>query len=166
MRLPFALAFLVSCGGPAPPERSAPPTPPVRATPTPEADAPSARVVLEPEGAPPVEVRVEVADTPAARQRGLMFRRHMPRDAGMLFIFPRAEPRSFWMRNTFLALDILFIGADRRVVGVVEHASPLTDDSRAVEADSQYVLEVHAGFARTHSLSTGTPVRFTGLPEE
>mgnify|MGYP001628044533 CR=1 FL=1 len=123
-------------------------------------------MLLAPDDAPPVEVRVEVADTPAARQRGLMFRRHMPRDAGMLFVFPHAEPQSFWMRNTFIALDILFIGADRRVVGISEDATPLTDDARAVDAPARYVLEVHAGFARAHGITTGTPVRFTGLPEE
>jgi hypothetical protein len=127
---------------------------------------PTGEVVLEPEGGEPVTVRVEVARTDATRRRGLMFRRHMPPDAGMLFIFEHPEVQSFWMRNTFLALDILFIGADRRVVGVVADATPLTDRERAVEAESQYVLEVHAGFAREHDLRPGTAVRFEGLAEE
>lgn len=136
-----------------------PTTPPPSARPQPE-------VVLEPAGGSPVRVRVEVARTEGQRRRGLMFRRHMDPDAGMLFWFDEPERQSFWMRNTFLPLDIVFIGAHRRIVGVVEDARPLTEDARAVEAESQYVLEVHAGFARSHGLTVGTPVRFVNLPED
>ncbi|HJL18896.1 MAG TPA: DUF192 domain-containing protein [Sandaracinaceae bacterium LLY-WYZ-13_1] len=124
------------------------------------------RVVLAPADAAPVTVRVEVADTEAARRRGLMWRRHLPPDAGMLFVFDRAERQSFWMRNTFLALDMIFIGENRRVVGVVAEATPLTEEERAVDAPSRYVLEVHAGFAREHGIEAGTPVRFVNVPED
>lgn len=127
---------------------------------------PSARVVLEPEGGQAVEVRVEVARTDPERRRGLMWRRHLGRDAGMLFVFERLERQVFWMRNTYVPLDIVFIGDDRRIVGIVEHATPLTDDDRAVEAPSRYVLEVRAGFAAVHGLAVGTAVRFVDLPEE
>jgi hypothetical protein len=95
-----------------------------------------------------------------------MGRRRLAPDAGMLFVFERAERQSFWMRNTFLPLDIIFIGEDRRIAGVVEDATPRTDDERAVDAESRYVLEVHAGFAREHGLTAGTPVRFVNLPED
>jgi hypothetical protein len=84
----------------------------------------------------------------------------------MLFLFPRAERQSFWMVNTFVPLDMIFIGPDRRVVGVVPDASPLTDDERAVEADSQYVLEVRAGFARAHGIGVGTSVIFEAVSAE
>lgn len=127
---------------------------------------PEAEVVLMPPDAAPVRVRVELARTESARRRGLMFRRHMDPDAGMLFVFDRPERQSFWMRNTFLPLDIIFLGADRRIVGVVEDARPLTDDSRAIEAESQYVLEVHAGFAREHGLTVGTPAQLVNVPED
>lgn len=132
----------------------------------PERRADRAEVVLEPPGRPPVAVRVEVARTEPARRRGLMGRRRLAPDAGMLFVFERAERQSFWMRNTFLPLDIIFIGEDRRIAGVVEDATPRTDDERAVDAESRYVLEVHAGFAREHGLTAGTPVRFVNLPED
>jgi uncharacterized membrane protein (UPF0127 family) len=126
----------------------------------------SARVVLDLEGREPVEVRVEVARTDSERRRGLMWRRHLARSSGMLFVFERQERQVFWMRNTFVPLDLIFIDAAHRVVGVVERATPLTEDDRAVGAASQYVLEVHAGFAEEHGLSLGTPVRFVDLPEE
>lgn len=125
-----------------------------------------AQVVLEPEDAEPVTVDVEVAATEALRRRGLMYRRSMPRNAGMLFVFEEPEVQSFWMINTYLRLDMIFIGQDRRVVGVVQNAPPLTDEERGVEAESMYVLEVHGGFAERHGISRGTAVRFVGLSEE
>ena len=128
--------------------------------------SPTAHVVLEPEGGAPVEVRVEIARTPRERRRGLMWRRYLARDAGMLFVFEAPEQQVFWMRNTFVSLDMIFIGADRRVVGIVEDATPLTEEDRAVEAPSQYVLEVRAGFSREHGVSIGTPVQFVDVAEE
>jgi uncharacterized membrane protein (UPF0127 family) len=121
-------------------------------------------VVLSPPGRDPVTVRVEIARTPAQTQRGLMFRRTLAADAGMLFLFPRPQQLSFWMRNTYLPLDMIFIEPDLTVLGVVENTVPLTDDSCRVPGLSQYVLEVNAGFARTHAINTGTPVRFVDVP--
>lgn len=122
-------------------------------------------VVLEPPGREQVTVRVEVARTPAQTQRGLMYRRELDRDAGMLFLFPRARHQTFWMRNTYLPLDMIFITSEMRVLGVVENATPETDDARQVDGISQFVLEVNAGFAREHSIGPGTTVRFENVPE-
>ncbi len=124
----------------------------------------SPRVVLEPPGAEPVTVNVEVARTSAETQRGLMFRRHMEPDAGMIFLFPRSRQLTFWMHNTYIPLDMIFIRSDLRVLGVVENAPPETDDGREVEGVSQFVLEVNAGFAREHGIGAGTNVRFEGIP--
>lgn len=118
------------------------------------------RVVLEPLGGPAVTVRVELAETPEQRQRGLMFRKQLDPEAGMLFLFERPQQNQFWMRNTYLPLDMLFIKADWTVLGIVENATPLTDDSRGVPGQSQYVLEVNAGFSRQHGIEAGTRVRF------
>ena len=123
-----------------------------------------ARVVLEPEGGRSVEVRVQLALTDPQRSRGLMHRRHLPEDAGMLFVFDRMEHQSFWMENTYIPLDIVFIDDQLRVVGVVHGAEPLTRDAREVEGASQYVLEVNAGFASRHDIRAGTPVRFENVP--
>lgn len=124
-----------------------------------------ARVVLEPPGAPPVVVDVEVARTSAETQRGLMFRRHMDPNAGMIFLFPRSRQLTFWMHNTYIPLDMIFITSEMRVLGVVENATPETDDGREVPGVSQFVLEVNAGFAREHGISEGTVVRFEGIDE-
>ncbi len=117
-------------------------------------------VLLEPEGAPPVRVRVEVARSDEEHQRGLMYRSHLEADAGMLFLFDRETHQVFWMRNTYVPLDMIFIGKDLRVVGVVERAEPLTDAPRSVEGRSQYVLEVEGGFAARHRIGGGTRVQF------
>lgn len=118
------------------------------------------RVVLSSPGQDPVSVTVEVVETDAARQRGLMYRKHLAPDAGMLFIFDREEQHSFWMHNTLIPLDMLFIKSDWTVLGIVENATPLTDSLRNVPGTSQYVLEVNAGFSRRHGLQAGTTVRY------
>ena len=92
-----------------------------------------------------------------------MFREHLDANAGMLFLFERPDRLSFWMHNTLIPLDMIFISDALRVVGVVENAEPHTDDPRAVDGLSQYVLEVNAGFARTHGIGAGTAVAFEGI---
>lgn len=113
-----------------------------------------------------IRVKVEVVRTPETRARGLMYRRELAADAGMLFIFERQETQSFWMKNTYLPLDMIFIDDERRVVGVVHDAEPLTTTSRSVDEPSRYVLEVNAGFARRHGVATGTVVTFEGVTFE
>jgi uncharacterized membrane protein (UPF0127 family) len=114
--------------------------------------------VLRPDGATAVTVRAEVARTEAERERGLMHRTALDEAAGMIFVYPRPQHLTFWMRNTLLPLDMIFITGEHRVLGVVENATPMTDDVRAVHGDSQYVLEVRAGFASRHHVAPGTPV--------
>jgi uncharacterized membrane protein (UPF0127 family) len=123
-------------------------------------EKPQPYVELSPAGREAVRVRVEVVQTPDARQKGLMYRRHLDEDAGMLFIFERPEPLTFWMRNTYIPLDMIFISSDWKVVGIVEKATPQTDTPRSVFGVSQYVLEVNAGFSFRHGLAAGTDVRF------
>ena len=118
------------------------------------------RVVLSSPGQDPVSVTVEVVETDEARQRGLMYRKHLAPDAGMLFIFDREEQHTFWMHNTLIPLDMLFIRSDWTVLGIVENATPLTDQLRSVPGASKYVLEVNAGFSRRHGLQAGTTVRY------
>jgi uncharacterized membrane protein (UPF0127 family) len=125
--------------------------------------ADSARVVLLPTGQDERTVQVEVARTADEQRRGLMFREHLDADAGMLFVYDRAQPLTFWMRNTYIPLDMIFIKDDLTVLGVVENAEPQTDTSRSVPGLSQYVLEVNAGYAREHGIGAGTRVRFEGI---
>ena len=102
----------------------------------------------------------EIADTPLERQKGLMFRTSMGEKEGMLFLFADEAPRSFWMHNTLIPLDMIFIRADRTVLGVVENAEPKTDTSRAVEGASQFVLEINGGAAKKHGIAAGQSMTF------
>ena len=112
----------------------------------------------------PWVVRVEIANTEEARTRGLMFRRDVPQDHGMVFVFPTTEEHSFWMHNTLVALDMIFLGEDRRVAGVVT-AAPMTDTLRSVRKPSRYVVEVSAGEAAAHAVGPGTRAAFIDVPE-
>ena len=109
-------------------------------------------------------MKVEVADTPDARAHGLMYRRDLSADAGMLFVFSTASEQTFWMKNTPLPLDMIFIGSDRHIVGIVADTRPFTTNPLGVSTPSQYVLEVNAGFSAKHGVTTGNGVDFVRLP--
>lgn len=94
-----------------------------------------------------VVFQAEIADSPAERSRGLMFREGLAPRAAMLFLFPEERQLSFWMRNTLIPLDMIFIRADRTILGIVENAEPRTDTSRSVPGKSQFVLEIAGGLS-------------------
>jgi uncharacterized protein len=107
--------------------------------------------------------KVELALTAEEHARGLMYRRSLAPDAGMLFVFDGPRPQAFWMQNTFIPLDMVFIGEDRRIVGIVENAEPLTTMPRRVEGDSQYVLEIGGGLAARLGIRAGQRVELPKL---
>jgi uncharacterized membrane protein (UPF0127 family) len=111
----------------------------------------------------PVAVTVEVAVTPAQQSLGLMYRKEMGTNAGMLFVFDRTVEHPFWMKNTVLPLDMIFLGDDRKVVGIVHDAVPFTTTSRTVGVPSRYVLEVNAGFSARHGVRTGDQATFENV---
>ena len=105
-------------------------------------------------------IHVELARTPRERQRGLMFRTHMDDNAGMLFDFPGpSRVQSFWMRNTCIPLDMLFIAEDGFITGVQENVPTLNDASRSIPCPVRYVLEVNAGWVREHGVKPGQHVK-------
>ena len=110
-------------------------------------------------------VKVEIAADEASRARGLMFRRSLDPDHGMLFVFPNSEEQVFWMHNTPLALDLIFLDETRAVVGVVANAAPQTDTPRTVGKPSRYVVEVAGGEAAAHGVGPGTRAVFIDVPE-
>ncbi len=121
------------------------------------------RVVVEAAGGRHA-VAVEVARTDEARARGLMFRRSLAPDAGMLFLFEESAEHGFWMQNTLISLDMIFIDEGGRIVGVVARAEPLSTTLRSVGAPSRYVLEVNGGWAAAHGVAPGDRVRFENVP--
>jgi hypothetical protein len=90
---------------------------------------------------------VEIADTNATRERGLMYRRSLAPDRGMLFDFKMAQPVGFWMRNTLIPLDMLFIGADGRIISIARNAVPLSDANIPSGGPALGVLEIRGGRA-------------------
>jgi uncharacterized membrane protein (UPF0127 family) len=110
-----------------------------------------------------IEVKVELARTEPERQRGLMFRQSLAPGRGMLFIFEQPQKLSFWMKNTYIPLDMIFIDAQKRVLYIEENAEPLTFTPRGPSEDSQYVLEVPGGWARAHGVQPGVEVRFSNV---
>jgi len=121
-------------------------------------------VVVRGSGGRAIPFHVELARTEPERNRGLMYRASLAPDAGMLFLFDRPAQLTFWMKNTLIPLDMIFIGADRRIVGIVENAEPQTLTSRRVEGLSQYVLEINGGFAAKLGLTAGSEVEFRDVP--
>lgn len=110
-----------------------------------------------------IAFQVEIADTPTKREMGLQYRRELAPDHGMIFLFPTEEQQSFWMKNTPIPLDMIFISAERKIVGIVENTVPFSLDGRAVSGKSQYVLEINGGLSRRYGFKAGDSVRFQGF---
>lgn len=106
--------------------------------------------------------RAEVAATAAAREIGLMYRKELADDEGMLFIFPTETERSFWMKNTYLELDMIFVNSANRVVSVVDRAVPLTETARKSEGPALYVLEIKGGKAKSLGIAPGMLMKVEG----
>jgi uncharacterized membrane protein (UPF0127 family) len=120
-------------------------------------------VILTSKSGQTIDVKVEIARTEPERQRGLMFRQKLESGRGMLFIFEHPEKLSFWMKNTYIPLDMIFIDANKRVVYIEENAEPLTLQPRGPNEDTQYVLEVPGGWSRAHGVEPGVDVRFANI---
>lgn len=109
-------------------------------------------------------LQVEIADTPATRERGLMGRVLVDDGVGMLFIFPKAAPQTFWMRNTPASLDMLFADDDLRIIHIVSEAPPLSDRLYSSQGPARYVLETRGGFAARHGIVTGMWLSYVLTP--
>ena len=118
-------------------------------------------VVTFPDAPSTPKVDVELAVSEKEITRGLMYRRSMPEEHGMLFRLDERREHTFWMHNTCMPLDMLFVDDDGIVVGIVESATPLTDTTRSVGCPSSWVLEVNAGWCRRHGVKAGQKM---GIP--
>jgi uncharacterized protein len=116
--------------------------------------------VLAPDGALRREFQAELADEPAERSQGLMFRQELGKDRGMLFIFPQDSQGPFWMKNTLIPLDIIFIGADKKIVSIAERATPQTTTPREPAGPYRYVLEIEGGRSDELNVQAGDGVEF------
>jgi uncharacterized membrane protein (UPF0127 family) len=104
-------------------------------------------------GAP--RIAVEIATTSAWHERGLMYRTSMPDEQGMLFSWDTEGNRSFWMHDTCIPLDMLYVALDGTIVGVLEEVPAMDETPRAVPCPAAHVLEVNAGYTRAHGILPG-----------
>jgi uncharacterized protein len=110
--------------------------------------------------APPVVV--ELARDDATRERGLMYRTQMDDNSGMLFSWEDERVRNFWMHNTCIPLDMLYIDKQGFIAGILEQVPTLNDAPRGVRCPVAHVLELNAGWARAHGLAPGMKVKIEG----
>lgn len=111
----------------------------------------------------PQHFSVELATTPAERELGLMYRQNLAADAGMLFVYPDEEEVAFWMKNTLIPLDMLFIGADGRIRRIEERTIPLTETPISSVYPVKAVLEVNGGTVDRLGIHQGDIVRNAAL---
>ncbi|MDI1448851.1 DUF192 domain-containing protein [Polyangium sp. 6x1] len=108
-------------------------------------------------------VTVEIAQRDQERARGLMYRKEMAEERGMIFVFERREVHQFWMHNTCIPLDMLFVDDDGTIVGIEENTPTMNDSTFSVPCASRYVIEVNAGYCRRHGVRAGQKVRLEGI---
>ena len=101
---------------------------------------------------------VELATTEPEREKGLMFRKELPEGQGMLFDFHREQDVGFWMQNTYIPLDMIFIKADGRILRIAENAKPMSTDVVPSNGPVRFVLEVIAGTSRKMGIAPGDRV--------
>ncbi len=106
-------------------------------------------------------IDIEIAETDEERARGLMDRKSMLDSQGMLFIFSAPEEQSFWMKNTYISLDIIYIDEHQEIVSIQKYATPLSEESLPSFKKAQYVVEVNAGFADKNKIKYGDKISFT-----
>jgi len=102
-------------------------------------------------------IHAEVANTLESRTQGLMFRKYLGPNEGMLFVFPQAEPHCFWMRNTLIPLSIAFLDADGKIVNTAE-MQPLTENTHCAAAPVKFALEMTRGWFAAKGLKPGASV--------
>jgi uncharacterized membrane protein (UPF0127 family) len=163
---PSQAALEGRCIAPTPPD----PPPAVRLGPAPgcppDPDGPGGPVLVARVMFPElrgVSVEAEIVRSEHDTARGLMYRTSLPEDRAMLFDLRERADHKFWMHNTCIPLDLLYIDEDGLIVGIVENAPTLNDDSRGVDCPSRYVLEVNAGWGRRHGVKAG---QHLSLPAE
>lgn len=105
-------------------------------------------------------IDIEVADNHQRRARGLMYRKSLPVDAGMLFVFDEEEIQGFWMKNTYIPLDMLFVNAANEIITIHANTAPLKEWNYASTHPALYVVEVNAGYCAQKQITEGDKIIF------
>jgi hypothetical protein len=115
---------------------------------------------LRPDSSVIVKIDIEIADDDLQREKGLMYRKQMDMLTGMLFIFEDEDYRSFWMKNTFLPLDIIYLDSGKKIVRIHENTPPQSQQSIPSDHPARYVVEVIAGFTALYGIQVGDRIVF------
>jgi hypothetical protein len=106
------------------------------------------------------EIDIEIADNDDKRMTGLMFRTSLKEDQGMLFIFPYETEQSFWMKNTVLSLDMIFVNSKNEIVNIHHNTTPFSEESYSSGKPAIYVVEVNAGYSNKLGIKEGDKILF------
>lgn len=108
----------------------------------------------------PVLINVEVSDSPAARRKGLQNRNSLGENYGMLFVFEQETQDPFWMKDTFISLDLIFFDKDYYVIDLIEKSEPMSEKLLFSKHPYRYVLEINGGHAKKHDIRVGDLAQF------
>ncbi len=111
-------------------------------------------------GKPIRKIDIEKAETDQERQQGLMYRRSMTDSQGMLFIMEKSAPQSFWMRNTYMPLDIIFVDENNVILNIHQNARPRSDTPLPSQGNAKYVVEVIGGFTQAYGVKPGDKIEW------
>jgi len=109
------------------------------------------------------KIDIQIANTDFDRQLGLMFRKSMHENQGMLFIFPQESVQSFWMRNTYISLDMIFVNTGKKIITIQRNTKILSDKSYQSSGPANYVIEVDAGFSNKFNIKVGDRVDWSKI---
>jgi uncharacterized protein len=107
------------------------------------------------------KIDIEIAENEAKTMQGLMYRKSMEENRGMLFIFQNAEEHSFWMKNTLISLDIIFVNPEKKIIKIHKNTTPLSTKSLPSGGPTIYVVEVNAGYTDKFGINEGDMINFT-----
>ncbi len=106
------------------------------------------------------QVAIEISDDQNSRTKGLMYRSTMPDTQAMLFIFDKSAKRSFWMKNTPMSLDIMYVNEAKEIVSISRHTAPYSEKSIPSEREALYVVETIAGFSDNYNIEVGDRIAY------
>lgn len=111
------------------------------------------------------ELRIEIVEKFKDIQYGMMFRSSMENHTGMLFLMKQERPQSFYMKNTLISLDIIYINGEQKIVSIVENAEPLSEESLPSGKPARFVLEVPGGYSKENNVKVGDAISFTRISD-
>jgi uncharacterized membrane protein (UPF0127 family) len=103
-------------------------------------------------------IQAQVAQIESEKSKGLMYRKSLPQNEGMLFVYKNENDLGFYMANCFISLDMIFLNSQKKVIGIIKNAVPFDQTVRSIGKPSQYVLEVNGGFSDSHNIMNGTQI--------